>query len=59
MKAYRRHHESVVEYFNDRPRDLLVLNIIEGEGWDKLCRFLKSPSLRSLSRITITPSLKS
>jgi len=35
-KKYRR----VREYLKDRPGDLLEMNIIEGDGWDKLCPFL-------------------
>jgi len=43
LRAYRRHHASVMEYFRNRPDDFLVLNIIEGDGWDQLCGFLKKP----------------
>jgi len=43
LRAYREHHASVMGYFNDRPNDLLILNIIEGDGWDQLCGFLKKP----------------
>jgi hypothetical protein len=43
LKAYREHHTSVMEYFKDRPADLLVLNITEEDGWDRLCSFLKKP----------------
>lgn len=38
--AYYRHHDSVLEYFKNRQTDLLVLNIVGGEGWEKLCPFL-------------------
>jgi hypothetical protein len=41
--AYQRHIEDVQRYFLDRPQDLLVLNIVGGEGWDKLCPFLGKP----------------
>jgi len=37
------HHRNVLEYFRDRPQDLLVINICRGEGWDKLAPFLKQP----------------
>jgi len=33
----------VKEYFRDRPDDLLIMNICAGEGWEKLCPFLKMP----------------
>ena len=34
------HNRKVLAYFKDRPEDLLVLRITDGEGWDKLCPFL-------------------
>ncbi len=37
------HHKNVLEYFRDRPEDLLMINICQGEGWDKLCPFLHQP----------------
>lgn len=38
--AYRVHEKAVLEYFRDRPGDLLVLDICSGQGWEKLCPFL-------------------
>jgi hypothetical protein len=43
LARYERHNREVTEYFKDRPGDLLVLNITEGEGWEKLCPFLDEP----------------
>lgn len=40
---FERHNADVMRYFRDRPRDLLVLRITEGEGWPELCRFLGLP----------------
>ena len=40
---FERHNQEVVEYFRDRPGDLLVLRITEGEGWPELCSFLGRP----------------
>ena len=40
---YDRHIQAVLSYFKDRPNDLLVINITEGEGWEKLCPFLSKP----------------
>ena len=37
---YDRHNQEVVDFFAGRPRDLLVLRITEGEGWERLCPFL-------------------
>lgn len=38
--VYRKHNAAVLEYFKDRPNDLLVMNVDRGDGWDKLCPFL-------------------
>lgn len=35
--------EGILEYFKDRPEDLLVIDICNGEGWEKLCPFLGLP----------------
>jgi len=39
-EVYNKYYAEVLEYFKDRPNDLLVMNIIEGDGWEKLCGFL-------------------
>ncbi len=41
---YDRHVREVMDYFKDRPNDLLVLDVCAGEGWEKLCPFLGLPS---------------
>ena len=38
--VYSDYVTSVLDYFKDRPGDLLVLNIAEGEGYEKLAPFL-------------------
>lgn len=38
--AYRKHVESVRAYFQDRPGDVLIMDICDGEGWERLCPFL-------------------
>lgn len=38
--AFLQHNESVRSHFKTRPRDLLIINIIEGKGWELLCPFL-------------------
>jgi len=40
LTRFRRHNEDVMQYFKDRPRDLLVLDLPKGDGWEKLCPFL-------------------
>ncbi len=40
-KAHKRHIKDVMEYFKDRPEDLLVLDTFnERNKWKKLCNFL-------------------
>jgi hypothetical protein len=36
-------HERVRRHFAGRPRDLLVMDICAGEGWERLCPFLGLP----------------
>ena len=40
VERYERHNREVVEYFKDRPDDLLVIDLPADAGWDKLCRVL-------------------
>lgn len=39
-RAYYRHLNDVSKYFENRKEDLLVLNVVKGEGYQKLCKFL-------------------
>jgi hypothetical protein len=43
IKEIDKHNERVVEYFKDKPSQLLIMDIIGGDGWDKLCKFLNKP----------------
>jgi hypothetical protein len=43
LAKYREHNFEAQRYFGDRPNDLLIINICAGEGWEKLCPFLKKP----------------
>jgi hypothetical protein len=43
LDHYRQHNERTIGYFSDRPDDLLILNICDGEGYEKLCPFLAEP----------------
>lgn len=38
--VYDDHLRRVCEYFEDRPSDLLVMDICGGDGWEKLCPFI-------------------
>lgn len=37
---YDQHYTDVETHFKDRPKNLLILNICAGEGWEKLMPFL-------------------
>lgn len=41
IKIYNNHNKEVIEYFKDRPNDLLVIDFTKGDKWDKLCAFLE------------------
>lgn len=43
IERYNKHYGDVEKYFNNRPNDLLVMNLTEGDGWEKLCGFLEEP----------------
>ncbi len=43
VERYEGHNREVADYFVDRPDDLLVLKITEGDGWEKLSPFLGLP----------------
>ncbi|UCF49031.1 MAG: hypothetical protein JSU91_04595 [Thermoplasmatales archaeon] len=36
-------NEEILKYFKNKPSQLLVMNIINGDGWDMLCKFLDKP----------------
>jgi hypothetical protein len=40
LERYERHNREVLEYFKDRPGDLLVFDIPKDVGWEKICNFL-------------------
>lgn len=39
-KAYQRHYDGVIKHFAGREKDLLIIDVCGGEGWDRLCPFL-------------------
>ena len=41
-RTYEDHNKVVLEYFKDRPNDLLVFCWEDGDSWDKLCAFLRA-----------------
>lgn len=40
-RFYRGHIDYVKDYFKYRKNDLLIMNICNGDGWEKLCPFIK------------------
>ncbi|MDB5506217.1 MAG: hypothetical protein JWR75_855 [Devosia sp.] len=44
LERYQRHEREVRSYFANRPADMLVLRLTEGEGWRELCGFLELPA---------------
>ena len=40
IAVYNNHNEEVMNYFSDRPDDLLVLDFTKGDRWEKVCAFL-------------------
>ena len=40
LERYRRHNREVRDYFRDRSEDLLVMNLVAGDGWETLCDYL-------------------
>jgi hypothetical protein len=42
MKRFENHNKEVIDYFKNRPEDLLLLNLSKGDGWKELCSFLKA-----------------
>ena len=37
---FEQHRDDVITYFESRPEDLLILSVVEGEGYEKLCPYL-------------------
>lgn len=47
VRRFEEHNREVIEHFRNRPKDLLLLNLGKGDGWEKLCAFLEveTPSI--------------
>ena len=39
-KTYDEHKLEVLEYFKNRPDDLIIMDICAGDGWEMLCPFV-------------------
>jgi len=42
VERFERHQQEVGEYFRDRSSDLLVMDLSEGQCWEKMCAFLNT-----------------
>ena len=40
LRRYETHNAEALAYFEHRPNDLLVMDVVAGDGWEKLCPFL-------------------
>lgn len=43
IARYERHNAEVLDYFRDRPGDLLVVDWSRNQGWAEVCSFLRTP----------------
>ena len=49
IERYNRHNREVKKYFIEAPSEkLLVFNLVNGDGWDKLCTWLGEPIPKTL-----------
>ena len=46
--VYRRHDQDVRKYFSNREQDLLIINICNGDGWNKLLPFINMDTTPSV-----------
>ena len=58
--VYDAHNAAVRAYFQERPGDLLEMNLAHGDGWEKLCPFIGEPTPeRPFPRVNTTAARKS
>jgi len=43
-RVFLQHQDEVLEHFQNRHEDFLVMDVCGGEGWERLCPFLGAPS---------------
>lgn len=48
LNYYRKHNTDIQLFFKDRPDDLLIMNLENGDGWEKLCPFLQIDEVPSI-----------
>lgn len=43
VRRYEIHNKNVIDYFKNRPKDLLIVCFDYKDGWNKICDFLNKP----------------
>ena len=43
IKEYEKRNKQIIQYFKNRPSQLLILDIVKGDNWEHLCKFLDKP----------------
>lgn len=46
IQGFRARNAEILNYFKDRPNDLLCFNLFENSDWDSICNFLDMPKPR-------------
>lgn len=61
IERYRKHNKEVKDYFSERPNDILILSLENGDGWEMICEFLNKkipdiefPHLNKASNRSVT-----
>ena len=49
IAIHRDYHTGVAHHFASRPNDLVTMNIIAGDGWEKLCPFIDAELSKSVN----------
>lgn len=55
VSVYSKHNKEVIEYFKDRPDDLLVMNLKDKDSYQKFCKFVEErPRLETFPHLNRT-----
>ncbi|MFW6272483.1 MAG: sulfotransferase [bacterium] len=46
-QAYKKHDNFVRNYFKNRQEDLLIVDLNEEDGWERVCKFTNSPIIKN------------
>lgn len=42
-QIYNKHNNEIIDFFKDKPGQLLIFDVTNGDSWEKLCEFLNKP----------------